>query len=519
MERLRACHRFSFNSLVSADLNRTVANIEPISFLLGAIFNSSVSTTSAEVFSETHVKAAGLILLIFAGSAAVQVAPAPQKIDPPKPVAEKVVTARKYFAEAVALAQTIPELKDEAESISAIAEIEWRSGEQEQAARDFELVRQIILQEAEGENENITYLLNEMDLARSMAGDIDGALKHNSSMNVRERNNLYARVAEHTAETGDLATAFSRLSLMEEKEGSPGQTDILISMFYTALGAGKTKDAMEIAARISDSRFKVEALCKTAGEEAKLGRADEASRTLQEALSLAALQPNVQGGSAAGAVRDDLRAKIAREQAEIGRTSEAFETVDLIVDADTKNQALWQLMEVLANAENVESVRKVEVRISDSAQGAGLTTEVGRAMAKAGDFDGALRIARATDAPLSRVALLFAIAQIRLDKGNRAAALALLQEVTDFANTINDEASKGYFFIEIGQMQLAAGDRVAAVASLAKTAKVPGNFRITPVIVKAQVQAGDIAGALRTAGPPRSEYYNSYYGEIAFAQA
>jgi tetratricopeptide (TPR) repeat protein len=464
------------------------------------------------------VRAAALVFLALAVPVAAQTGPPPKTI-PPKSATDNAATARSIFAEATTLAETIPDLEDEVEAITAIAGIEWRSGEHEQAARDFELVRRIILREAEGEDENITYLLNGMDLERARAGDIEGALQHASSMNVRERNNLYAAVAEHNVEAGDLSTAFSRVSLMEEEEGSPSQMDELISIFYTALSAGKIADALEIANRISDSQFKVRALCRMAGQEATQGHTEEASRILQEALSLAALQPNEQRNSAASGIRDALRAEIAQGQATIGHTAEAFDTIGLIGGADARNTALWGVMQVLADAGDVEAVRKAVAKISDSAQRITPAIEVPFAMANAGDFDGALRIARGTEDSRFREMMLFGIAKIHLDKGNPTAALAILSEIADFANTISDEAAKGSFFIEIGKMQLAAGDRAAAAASLAKTYKVPGNFRITPVIVEAQVQAGDVAGALRTAGPSRPDYYNQYYGEIALAQA
>jgi hypothetical protein len=465
------------------------------------------------------VKSAGLILLMLAVPVGAQVAPSPLKVDVPKRVAEKVVIAGKYFAEAVALAETIPEFQDKAKAISAIAAMEWRGGEHEQGARDFELVRQIISREAEDDDENITYLLNVMDLDRARAGDIEGALKHVSSMDSSIRDNLYAAVAQQHAEAGDLTAAFNSLSLIEDDDGPSGKSGELIWMFYTAINAGKISDAMEIADRISDSQYKVVALCSKAGQQAKLGRADEASRNLQEALNLAALQSNDQGNSSAAGIRDNSRTQIAQEQATIGRASEAFETVDLIERADAKNAALNSVAEVFAEAGDVEAVRKAVGRVKDPAQKSWLALQVPLAMAKAGDFDGALRIARGTEDIRDHQLLLFRIAQIYLEKGNRGASLALLNEVTDFANAISDEAARGSYFIEIGKMQLAAGDRAAAAASLAKTDKVHENFRITPGILEAQVHAGDVAGALRTAGPQSSEYYNQYYGEIAFTQA
>jgi tetratricopeptide (TPR) repeat protein len=465
------------------------------------------------------MKVARLILLVLAIPAAAQTTSPVQKIDSSQPLSEKVTTARKYFAGAISLAEAIPNLKDEVEAISAIAGIEWRAGEKEQATHDFELVRQIISREAEGENENITYLLNGMDLDRARAGDVEGALTHASSMNVRERNNLYSAAAEQSVKTGDLSAAFNRISLMEEEEGSRSQTDELISIFYTALSIGKIADALEIAERISDSQFKVQALCRMADQQAKFGHADEAVKNLQEALSLAALQSNDQRNSAVPGIRDDLRAKIAREQAAIGHTSEAFDTIDLIAITDARNAALWRVAEVLADNGDVEAVRKAVARINDPAQKNVLARQVPIAMAKAGDFDGALRVVRGTEDTPFRVTLLLGIAKIYLDQGNRSAALELMSELARFTNTINDDATKSFYFIEIGKMQLAAGDRAAAAASLAKTDKVHGNFRITPGIVEAQVQAGDVPGALRTAGPPRPDYYNQYYGEIALAQA
>jgi tetratricopeptide (TPR) repeat protein len=464
------------------------------------------------------MKTASLIFLFLAASVGAQDKPV-QKVDPSKSTTEKEVTARKYFAEAVALAETIPDLKDKAEAITAIAGMEWRSGEHEQATHDFELVRKIISRTQKDGEEDAIYLLNWMDLDRARAGDIEGALKHASSMNTRERNNLYAAMAEHSVETGDLSAAFSRISMMEKEEGSPGQTDIMIEIFYTALGEGNVKDALEIAERINDSHLKAQALCVMAGQVAKLGRADEASRNLQEALSLAALQPNDNRGSPGTGIRDDLRTKIAVEQATIGHPSEAFDTIDLITDANARDSALYQIAQVFSDAGDPEAVRKAVGRTKDSTQKSWVALQVPLAMAKAGDFDGALRIARGTEESKDREMLLFEIAKIRLDKGDRSAALAQLREVANYIDSLSDEASRGYDFIEIGKMQLAAGDQAAAVVSLAKTATVPTNFRVTPGIVEAQVLAGDVVGALRTAGPPRPDYYNQYYGKIAFTQA
>jgi tetratricopeptide (TPR) repeat protein len=332
--------------------------------------------------------------------------------------------------------------------------------------------------------------------AQAATGDLDGAFKTTELIDVDDRDRALAGIAEVQTEAGNFAGALQTLS------------------------------------RIGDDWTEAET-----GHEIALAQADAGKL--------------VDAGTTVRLIRNESYANFARRaiadhQVKAGDVDGALETLRGIPRPGSRIVAYFGIVNALADLGKMDEARRIldrelrpAVEIDDPAQRAIALRSLAVGLARIGEIEEALGIARGLDDPRERAYALQAIAEIHAEAGDRPAALGLLDEaatsaksaaapdqgdailshaaegysdIGDFdraaaiAATVEDAGRRTQLFIEIGRQAASAGQPNLARQNFDaawQSAGLPPDdidrSLAAGAVIRARARTGDIEGALRLA--------------------
>ncbi len=363
---------------------------------------------------------------------------------------------------------------------------------------------------------------------------------------VRERRERRECFAAPTADC--LFTAAVRET---EKIDLPLRVDVLCDIASAQAEAGDkagaratVSKALQTAQKIDDAHLHTAALSNIAAMQAEAediagalqtaGKIDDAYNRPRALSTIAAAQ--AEAGDIAGALQtagkiDDAYNRpwalstIAAAQAETGDKAGARATLAEALQTARKigkayNRA-WALSTIAAAQAETGDKAGARVTLAEALQTAGkigkaynrprALSTIAAAQAEAGDIAGALQTAGKIDNASDRAWALSAIATAQAEAGDKAGASATAAEALQIAEKIGGLIAPSRALSAIAAAQAVAGDKAVVRAIVAIAENIAENIAAAPVIAPfhtatfidiaaMQAEAGDIAGALQTAG-------------------
>ena len=193
----------------------------------------------------------------------------------------------------------------------------------------------------------------------------------------------------------------------------------------------------------------------------------------------------------------------------------AFAAVEEIADADSRAELLARIAEAQANAGEVGEARNCPSRALAAAAGIDAAAYAGESWIKTSPETVAL-------GEQARVFSL--IARVQTDMGDTGGARETFSRAVAAADGIDDGHVRSAALVEVAKMQVAAGALPEARQTLSR-ANLADNVWNTlldlPELVRAQAEAGDVAGALVTARTIPGDRYPGAWAlaEVAAVQA
>jgi RNA polymerase sigma factor (sigma-70 family) len=243
---------------------------------------------------------------------------------------------------------------------------------------------------------------------------------------------------------------------------------------------------------VENKTERVVLLIRVAQARAVAGDAAGAKENLGQALDLADGLDDTPRGIA-------LR-EIAQSSLRLGDVTGALAVAEKFKTASHRNQLLFMLAGMQADAGDLAGARKTAATITDD-QRDGAIEAVGRAEARAGDVTAALKTADALKhQPLSRAGVLDELALAQAKAGDRKAAAESLEESLRLnVATLADAGQRASARAGAAVRQAEIGDVVGALKAAA--AFGPGDrSAILGQIAVVQAKKGDVSGAMRTLG-------------------
>lgn len=371
------------------------------------------------------------------------------------------------------------------------------------------------------------------------------------------RADILVPIASAYAEIGRLERA---LELAQRKDNDSKERTLL-AITQMLVEQGQPKQAGDIASRIEGGYWKASALQKLGRYHISKGEKEAALERFNQALkaaeSIGDSYPRVRTmlgiaeGQAAGGDRvkaeetlrqvfvfssgiQDAESRdlaigyVAEGQAKLGDVAGALRTVDGIMDGDHKSAVVRNIVGEVARNGNIRYAKELAGSIPDGFNHDFALRKIVEAQAHAGDFDGAL----ATAGSISRIGdtkaiALGHIADEMVDRQDRAMAQSVLRQAAQAARQISDARERAYSLGGIARRQAEVNDRQGAVDNIRQALRAidavsDRKERDSPLlfVVEAQVHAGDVEGAWKSASAMSSDsFQDRAYAQIANSQA
>jgi len=323
------------------------------------------------------------------------------------------------------------------------------------------------------------------------------------------------------------------LSLLQEAKGAAGAiTDdpylrdaALRGVAGAQAEAGRFDDALETASLIADAYLKASAWRQIAVAQARAGDRATSGKLLDKVLEAVGAFKNVPSS------RVDALIATAEAQARIGDASGALKTAGLIGDLRGKAEALRAIALVQVKDRDIMGALETAAAIADVRAQAEALRGIAAVRAEAGDREGALQTASAIKDPRLMAGALGKIAVAAAVARDRTGSRDVLKQALDVAMTVPVEGEKADALGGIALAHVEAGDVAGALKTAAMIERV---FSTKPLpdaavtvasealraIAVAQARRGDRRGALQTVERIGNPYMQaSALAEIAVVQA
>ncbi len=203
---------------------------------------------------------------------------------------------------------------------------------------------------------------------------------------------------------------------------------------------------------------------------------------------------------------------IMQMQAHRGDESGAFRTLEKIEDVGRRKRGIEEIAVALAKGGNISRATEIATSIKDSYFRDVALQGIAEAQAEAGDVDGALKTAgEIRRAERSKVIALGHIVDTLVRRRDFARAQSVLSQAVEATNQISDRAE---LLGGLARRQAEINDRQGATRNIRQAIRAlkgvrEKRFLVHPqlAIVQAQVQVGDLTGALQLAAKIVSEYF------------
>ncbi len=273
--------------------------------------------------------------------------------------------------------------------------------------------------------------------AEAEAGDLDGALATINALSKYDRDAALVRVAAALARRDDPRAG--RVVGMLGDDPPAGRSDALGAIALAQAGAGRYAEALATLEKAADERIRVESRAEVAEIEARAGDAEVARATV------ASLPTEFH--------RDVAYTRVALAELDRGEIAGARLTAAKVAGARHRAQLLRAIAEVEARAGRLDDARRTADSISaGEPERREAFHLLAGALARAGDFDGAVRVAE----DKSEVAWLADIGFIALDRNRDAETRRVLDQLRQ-ASLAHPEAA-GSLGPRLAVLQARLGD-------------------------------------------------------------
>ncbi len=275
------------------------------------------------------------------------------------------------------------------------------------------------------------------------------------------------------------------------------KTLILEAIAVARAESGDTPRALQTAATLQSSLYKSRAFSAIAVAQSKAGDSTAAEATFQQALQAANVIQNHH-------VKAVAQGRIAIALAESRDMPKALELASTLPDNYLKADVLGGIAVVQTKAGDMTGALQTVAMIAKGHQRAKALREIAIAQAEAGDVPGAFKTVTMIRSDNDEKARAFGgIAAARAKAGDQTAARTTFQRAFRIAEGSRNKTLALHY---IAVAQTNAGDQAAARDTLQKALKTPivqdevWKAAILKDIAVAQAKAGNVAGALKTAG-------------------
>lgn len=224
-------------------------------------------------------------------------------------------------------------------------------------------------------------------------------------------------------------------------------------------------------------------------------------------------------------MRDLELGEVMEMQARLGDERGAWRTLESIQARGRKERGVERIASALAKGGKILRAMELAVSMKDGYRHDVALQSIAEAQAEAWDVDGALKTARGIRREKHRkVVALGHIADTLVKHRNLARAQSVLSQAVEATNQISDRAE---LLGGLARRQAEINDRQGATRNIRQAIRAlkgvrEKRFLVHPqlAIVQAQVQAGDLAGAVQLAAKISSDdFQNRAFCEIAESKA
>jgi tetratricopeptide (TPR) repeat protein len=361
------------------------------------------------------------------------------------------------------------------------------------------------------------YIIDDIAAAYALVGNRDRALELAGREDNVNRNYTLSEISSVLVKQGQGHQAGEIISHITKDEYKAWALEEL-ARFHIARGEhGEARERLDQAQKSAEGivpdLFSTGIMLRIVEAQVAVGDRKNAEATLLHALELASTTEDA-------FVRDAEFSEVMQMQARLGDETGAWRTFEKIQNRFRKEIWINEIAVALAKGGNI--LRAIEVATSMEEDYFRVTAlqRVAEAQAEAGDVDGALKTAGGIRRESHlRVIALGHIADTLVKHRNFARAQSVLSQAVEATNQISDRAE---LLGGLARRQAEINDRQGAARNIRQAIRAlkgvrEKRFLVHPqlAIVQAQVQAGDLTGALQLAAKIASDdFQDRAYCEI-----
>ncbi|MBK5283516.1 MAG: hypothetical protein JJE16_15715 [Nitrospiraceae bacterium] len=365
-------------------------------------------------------------------------------------------------------------------------------------------------------------IIDDIAATYAVAGDPDRALELAEGKDNENRRTTLITISRALFEQGQGRQAAEIISYITDDDGK-AWTFGELGRYHIAKGEeGEAKERLDQALKSAEgivyglSRTGI--MLRIVDAQVSADDRNNAEATLRRTLELAL-------GTQDTNMRDIELGEVMEMQARLGDERGAWRTLEKIQARDRKERGVERIAVALAKGGNNSRATEIATSMKDNYYRDGALQGIAEAQAEAGDVDGALKTAGGIRrAEHSKVIALGHIADTLVRRRDFARAQSVLSQAVEATNQISDRAELlgglARRQAEINDLQEAARNIRQAIRALKGVGEK--RFLVHPqlAIVQAQVQVGDLAGALQLAAKISSDdFQNRAFCEIAESKA